>query len=64
MSICVCRNPNRQDWNHGKNVCYKKELKMKRAKKMKRKLASRQLDYDNGVGKKDAKAYRRPGSQK
>lgn len=37
---------------------------MKRAKKMKRKLVTRQRDYDEGVGKKDAKAYRRPGANK
>lgn len=35
---------------------------MKRSKKLARRLRSRQLDYDNTVGKKDAKAYRRPGS--
>lgn len=37
---------------------------MKQSKKMKRKLAIRQKDFDNmtGGGKKDYKGYRRPGS--
>ncbi len=35
---------------------------MKRSKKLKRKLATRQRDYDETVGKKAPKAYRRPGS--
>ena len=37
---------------------------MKRSKKLKRKLATRQKDYDDTVGKKDPKAYKRPGSNK
>lgn len=39
---------------------------MKKAKKLKRKLASRIRDWENMTqsGKKDAKAYRKPGSQK
>lgn len=37
---------------------------MKRSKKLKRKLESRQRDWDNTVGQKDAKAYRRPGANK
>lgn len=37
---------------------------MKRSKKLKRKLTSRQRDYDETVGKKDSKAYTRPGSNK
>ncbi len=36
---------------------------MKRSKKRKRNLITRQRDYDETVGKKDAKAYKRPGSQ-
>ncbi len=35
---------------------------MKRSKKRKRNLATRQRDYDETVGKKGAKAYKRPGS--
>lgn len=38
---------------------------MKRAKKLKRKLASRIRDWENSVGQgKDAKAFRKPGSNK
>ena len=38
---------------------------MKRAKKLKRKLVTRQRDYDDTVGKGTNKAaYRRPGSNK
>lgn len=39
-------------------------IQMKRSKKLKRKLESRQLDWTNTVGKTNSKAYRRPGSQK
>jgi len=35
---------------------------MKRAKKLKRKLASRIRDWEQTVGQKNAKAYRKPGS--
>jgi len=37
---------------------------MKRAKKLKRKLAGRIYDWENGVAKKDEKAYKKPGSNK
>ncbi len=39
-------------------------FKMKRSKKLKAKLAGRIADWENGVGKKDAKAYKKPGSNK
>ncbi len=37
---------------------------MKRSKKLKRKLATRIADWQNTVGQKEAKAYRKPGSNK
>lgn len=39
---------------------------MKRSKKLKRKLETRIRDWENTTqnGKKDAKAYRKPGSNK
>ncbi len=37
---------------------------MKRSKKLKRKLAARQRDWEQGVGSKQPKAYRKPGSNK
>lgn len=35
---------------------------MKKSKKLKRKLLSRQIDWEATVGKKNEKAYRKPGS--
>lgn len=36
----------------------------RRGKKLRKRLATRQRDYDETVGKKDTKAYRRPGGLK
>lgn len=37
---------------------------MKRSKKLKRKLETRIKDWEQGVGQKNAKAYKKPGSNK
>lgn len=37
---------------------------MKRSKKLARKLRSRIIDWEQTVGKKNEKAYRKPGSNK